>query len=183
MKKRTMVIASVLALLVAFGAFGLVSAQTDTPPYPEASYGRGRLGGGRWGEANPGMMGGYRGNAPVGVEGPLHDYLLPALAEAFNLSPEELEARHEAGETLWALAESQGFTAEQFRELVLQTRSEALNQAAADGVITQEQADWMISRMSVGWAAGYGPGSGLCDGFGPHGAGRQFGQMRRYAQP
>jgi len=183
MNTRSIVIASVLALLVAFGAFGLVYAQAETPANPDVPYGRGRMGVIRRGEAYPGVMGGFRGNIPAGEEGPLHEYLLPALAEAFNLTPEELEARHEAGDTLWELAESQGFTAEQFKELVLQTRSEALNQAVADGVITQDQADWMLSRMSRGWSAGYGPGSGLCDGSGPQGAGRQFGRMYGNALP
>lgn len=183
MKKRSIIIATMLALLVAIGAFGLAFAQTNAPPSPETPYGRGRMGMVRWGENAASMLGGFRGNAPAGAEGPLHEYLLPALAEAFNLTPDELEARHASGDTLWELAEARGFTSEQFQELVQQARSEALNQAVVEGVISQEQADWMLSRMSRGWAAGYGPGSGLCDGSGPQGGGHQFGSMHRYTQP
>lgn len=183
MKKRTIVISSVLALLLTFGLFGLVYAQADVQPNPEAPYGRGRMGAGRGGVTGPAGMGGFRAQVPAGEEGPLLDYLLPVLADAFGLTPEELEARHEAGETLWYLAEAQEISAEQFQEIVLQARSEALNLAVAGGVITQEQADWMISRMSQGWAAGYGPGSVLCVGSGPVGAVRQARAMHWNAQP
>ncbi|HEX6304820.1 MAG TPA: hypothetical protein VFZ76_11560, partial [Anaerolineales bacterium] len=62
-----------------------------------------------------------------------------------------------------------GFNVETFRELMIEARTEALNQAAADGVISQEQAEWMQSRMNQMWSNGYGPGSGHCDGSGPRG--------------
>ena len=41
-------------------------------------------------------------------------------------------------------------------------RTDAINQALADGVITQEQADWMLSRLAQRAEAGFG--TGTCTG-------------------
>lgn len=169
--KKILIIGSILAAaVIALGATGLVYAQTQTPPNPGAPYGGyGFRGGGH----GPGMMGGrfggFQGQTSDGVYGPLHEYMINALAEAFDLTPAEIEAAHEEGKTLFELAQENGFNVETFRELMIEARTDALNQAAADGVISQEQAEWMQSRMNQMWANGYGPGSGHCDGSGPRG--------------
>ena len=52
-------------------------------------------------------------------------------------------------------------------------RTNAANQAVADGVITQAQADFMLqhmdSMMDNGFGPGFGPGNGSC----PHNIGGQ----------
>jgi hypothetical protein len=98
--------------------------------------------------------------------------MIDAFAEALGLDSADLQTRMSAGESLWQIAESLGFTQEEFGQLFVDARTEALNQAAADGVITQEQAEWMIQHMALRQGAGYGPGSGNCMG---SGAGAGFG--------
>jgi hypothetical protein len=70
----------------------------------------------------------------------------------------EFETRHDAGETFYEIAISKGFTADEIPALMQEARNSALNAATADGVISQEQADWMKSR-------GFGRG-GMGNGFG-----------------
>lgn len=167
MKKQYILVAILVVAALAVGGAGLVSAQTETPqstPFP--GYGPGMMGGrGGFG----GMMGGYWAQDSTGL---LHDYMIDAFADALNLSPEELESRLAAGETLWQIASSEGFTAEEFSQLWIAARTSALEQAVADGVITQEQADWMIAHMEARQSAGYGPGLGPC------GTGARFGGFR-----
>ncbi|MEJ2263021.1 MAG: hypothetical protein P8X95_06220 [Anaerolineales bacterium] len=176
MKKLLIVGAVIGALVVALGAAGVVFAKTQTPPDPAAPYG-GFGPGGRGNGFGAGMPGGgfQSGQLADGTEGPLHDYMVNALADAFGLQPEAIEAGHAAGQTLWQIAQEKGVSAEDFRTRMIDARTKALNQAAADNVITQEQADWMLSRMNRGLANGFGSGSGTCDGTGPQGAGRGAG--------
>jgi hypothetical protein len=46
---------------------------------------------------------------------------------------------------------------------MLTAREQAIQQAVADGLLTAEQADWMLSRMQGMRAGGYGFASGNCD--------------------
>jgi hypothetical protein len=127
-----------------------------------------------YGRRGPGMMG-------DGAYGPMHEYMEDAIAEALDLSHEEFEQRLAAGETPWSIAEEKGFTAEEFANLMLEARNKALDAAVADGVLTQEQADWMKERMSAMWQNGFGPGSGGCmdPGYGA----RHSGPGWRWNQP
>ncbi len=100
--------------------------------------------------------------------GPMHDAMSASMAKALGLTPEQLEARHDAGETHWQIAESQGFSEEDFQTLMVTARDEALALAVADGQITQELADEMLSHMGDGSI-----GSGYC-----HGDGAGMGQHR-----
>jgi len=161
MMKKVLSVGLVLAvLMVTFGLVGAAYAQSQTPPAPENTYGFGMMGGqGRHG----GMMGGrgVAGSQP-GVYGPLHEYMLSAIADVFGLKPEEIQSAHDAGKTMWDLAQEQGLTQEQFVEKMLEARTQALEKAVADGVITQEQADWMLSQMSL--MGQNGMGAGQCMG-------------------
>jgi hypothetical protein len=125
------------------------------------SYGPGMMGGGwRSGDSDdygPGMIGG--GGRGVGMmAGEVQEYMLPALAQAFGFTEDELQARLEAGDTLWTIAEEQGLSVEQFRDKVLEARTAALDQMVADGLITQAQADLMKDHMTEMWDEGFGPG-------------------------
>jgi uncharacterized protein YidB (DUF937 family) len=118
-----------------------------------------------------GMGRGFGG--PEG-DAPLQPYMQPAIAEAFGLSVEELQARKEAGDNLTDLAVEQGLTVEQFRDLLFQARTTAIDTALEAGVITQEQADRMLERLEnseengfgLGFKPGFGPGGGGCPGHG-----------------
>ena len=176
--RKILIIGTLVGVIVlALGVTSLAFAQTETPPAPiSPGFGSGMMGG-RGGFS--GMMGGNRN----GVEGPLHGYMIAAFAEALGLPPEELEIRREAGETLGQIAEAQGISSEEFAILWVEARTAALEQAVADGVITQEQADWMIQRMAQRQAAGFGPGSGACTGAGPQGGFHRGSGWRWNAQP
>lgn len=132
MRKLFVSLAIVGALVLAFGSITLASAQA---PDGDWVCGEGRGG--------PGMM----WNRPDGVgTGFMHDAMIAAVAERLDVTVEELEARLSAGETLWQVLQSEGLTAEEALALKQEARQTALDQAVADGLITQEQADWMAQR-------------------------------------
>lgn len=169
MKKILFVLTLAGLAMLALGVAGYTYVQAQTPT-PTPAYGPGMMGsdygygrGGMMGQGygyGPGMMGGY------GEMGALHEYMYPAMAAALGLTPEEFDARHEAGETFWDLAEAQGLTTDEAWDLMQAARDSALQQAVADGVITQEFADQMLTHMDGMHGEGFGPGSGPCHGDG-----------------
>jgi hypothetical protein len=136
--------------LLTFGGVGYVYAQTQTPPEPPYPYG-------------PGMMGGYRGYGHGmmgfghgwmgfdGGEGPMHQSMVSALAGALDLSVEEIESRHDAGETLWEIASAEGLSDEEIREVLDAAHDSALDDAVANGWLTEDQAEWMDEHMDGMW--------------------------------
>jgi hypothetical protein len=139
MKKTilVMVIASVgLAALAASGT-GVAYAQTPQPVAPGAGMSMGR------------------GNG----EGPLHEYMVAALAKALGITPADFETRREAGKTAYQIALDLGKPADQIPTLLSGARTQAIDAALAAKAITQQQADWMKSR-------GAGMGQGVCGGTG-----------------
>ena len=164
MKKLLMAGAVGLVVLVALGIAGFAYAQSQTPPAPYGA-GRGMMGGfGSGMMAGRGMMGGYRsGMMGNGGYGPMHEYMVAALAEELGLTVEDVQSRIEAGETPYQIAQSQGLTDEQIRDVMEQAHDAALDAAVAAGALTQEQADWMDQHMEQMWQNG-GAGFGPCHG-------------------
>ncbi len=130
------------------------------PPFGPFGQGRGMGGfggrGGAWRSANPQAF------------GPMHTYLVAAMAEALGMSVDDLNAALASGKTMAQVALEKGFTLEQFWTLMQQAREKAIAQMVANGVITQEQANWMLSRMQ----SRGGPGNFGCPGMGGWGRGR-----------
>jgi hypothetical protein len=87
-----------------------------------------------------------------------------AVAKTLGITQEDLEAKLAAGETVWSVAKTRGLSDAQITDLMVNARSEALKNAVAAGVITQEQADWMDEHMDQ--MQGYGIGPGFCHGAG-----------------
>lgn len=158
MKKTILIVGLVVVAVAVFGV-GVAFAQ-GTPPY--AGHG-------------PMMQngGGY-----------LHTYMVTALAEKLDLKVEDVNARITAGETMYDIAISDGIKAEDFPALMIEVRAQAVSAAVKDGVITQEQADWMNSHgmgrggygsgdctMQNGTGTGYGPGMMNGNGRGMMGGG------------
>lgn len=175
----SIIVIAILSLALA----GMASAQAPYPPQPESPegyFGRGMMG--SWSGRGAGMLGrGWRASESAGAEeyGPMHDQMIAALAQAFDISVQELEARHEAGETMWSIAEDLGLSIEQFRDLMLQARDQALSQAVDDGILSQEQYQWMQARMNQMWSGEYQPGYGGCYGGAQRGFGMYGGWMNR----
>jgi len=143
-KNILLIIAGMLLGAIVLGVAGYAFAQTQTPPTP-------------WG---PGMMngrGGMMGGAGTGV---LHDYMLKAWAEAFDMSVDDLQARLNQGATMGTIAQEKGLSQEAFFQMMAGVRTKAIQQAVADGVISQQQADWMLSRMNHMGRGGFGFGNG-----------------------
>jgi hypothetical protein len=93
------------------------------------------------------------------AEGPMHEYMVNAMADALGISAAEFESRRDAGETFYQIASDLGVAAESIPALMRDARAKALESAAADGVIAQDQAGWMNAR-----AAGLGFGNCLREG-------------------
>lgn len=134
---------SVIAILTVLAVGTVVSAQAPQPQQtPQAygqGYGRGMMGQG-W------QSGGMMAGQVDGDEGPMHDGMVAYFAEKIGLSADAVEARLDAGETMWQIAQSQNVTAADFATLMQDARTAGLDAAVQAGLMTQEQADWMNQR-------------------------------------
>lgn len=156
MKKTLILLVAVGVFALTFGAVSNAYAQETTPPMPSF--------GGR----------GFRGSFG-GFDGPLHDVMSAAIADALGISVDELDAAEAEGKTAWDLAQEQGLTQEEFAILMSEARSAALAQAVADGTITQEQVDAMQSYGAGQQFNGFASGLADCDDSGPRGSRRPGG--------
>lgn len=159
MKIAGMVGLSLAILGVALFAASPALAQEPAPtPVPGGrGYGPGMMGQG------PGTMAQYR------------DVMHAAVAEALGMTVEELNAAMAQGTMMWQLAEERGVAFEDVIAAKQAARVGTLTQLVEDGVITQEQADWMGSRMQSRLQGNGGYGPGMMGGW--QRGGRGFGQM------
>jgi uncharacterized membrane protein len=183
--KKILIIGSLLVVLaLVVGVAGVVYAQRGTPPTGQGMMGGSgyRMMGGRAAQSTQapdgtttnsygyGMMG-RRGGMGVGMMasgsyGPMHDYMVAALATQIGMTPEDLQAQIDGGKIPYQILTDQGKTAAEIQTILQAAHDEALKQAVAAGAITQDQADWMDSHMEQMWQNGFGPGSGGCMGGG-----------------
>jgi hypothetical protein len=187
--KKLLIIASIaLVAIIALGVTGFAFAQSQTPPAPANPL----AGQGSWANdiTRPGMGGRGGRSGGMGIlaaqsadgYGLMHDGMLAAFAQAFDMTPDALQARLDAGDTMWAIAQEKGLSAGQFTQLMQQARSTSLQQAVANGTLTQAQSDWMQQNMNGNYPDGYGPGSANCNGSGVRQGGRG-GRMQNFNQP
>ncbi len=155
MNKYGILLVIVAVVTLALGAVGTAYAQspTQTP-----GTGTGWMGG-------RGSHNGLGGANTSAGEGILHDYMIAAYAAELNISVADLEARLDSGETIAQIALSEGLTFDQFRTLKVDARTQAIEQALSDGLLTQAQADWMSQRSAGQMAGGQmGIGTGMRGG-------------------
>ena len=163
--KKTLIFVLVLGLVVV--------SLASTAPVMAAEVNRGGPGNGGGTPGGSGSGGhGQQGTAGTGtgipldqnieLNGLLDEYIHANLAAALGISPDVLTARLDVGETISQIALSLGFDPALVSDMLLQARADALAQAVAEGLITQEQADWLAARGSQAPASGYG--DGICDG-------------------
>ncbi|MFP3853982.1 MAG: hypothetical protein ACLFWD_06780 [Anaerolineales bacterium] len=142
----------VLAAALVVGGVSVASAQSDNPTDKPAL--------GPWGP-NQGQ-----GPGPgMGLMAEYSDVIHEALADALGISVSEFEQAREDGLRLPDLAEEYDVELDELFEVMNAVRVEVLEQALEDGVISQEQYDWMSERPGV--PGGVGPRVGRCDGEGP----------------
>ncbi|HSB91342.1 MAG TPA: hypothetical protein VLD63_15105, partial [Anaerolineales bacterium] len=98
-----------------------------------------------------GPMGVWREGAGdlSGVPGKLRDYMLQAVAGKLGLTVEELTSKLSDGQTLVDIAKGQGIAEDDVPALLKEARSDALQLAVSDGVLTQEQAEWIEQHPAL----------------------------------
>jgi len=81
-----------------------------------------------------------------------------ALAELLGFDREELHDMLQAGTTIQELADEAGIDLEAYREEMLANRQEEMRtrieEALAEGEISQDQADWLLEGLDKGYLAG-----------------------------
>lgn len=155
--KKLLLIGVGFALAIAvFGVGGFAYAQTQEPPEPQSVDGSefpfdrgGRSRGSRSGiqgggpdVASDGMMG---LDLDEGETGPLHEYLWSAIAEAFELSDAQTEAFEIVRETMQGIRAD--LSQEEIRAVMQQAMTTAIENALADGAITEDQAEQWLERV------------------------------------
>jgi len=160
MKSKVLLIATILAITVlslAFVSPALAASSGRTGP------GNGPNQGQSAGNGNQGATGtGVPLEMNINLDGALEDLIHANLAASLGIPLDELISRLDAGETIYEIALSLGFDSESINDILIQARLDALAQAVAAGLITQEQADWLASHGNQTRATG--DGDGVCDG-------------------
>ncbi len=165
--KKTLLI--VALLVVALGALGVgvVFAQGGQPPFGQGGYG--------W----------------------MHNYVEQALAAKLGLTEKQVEDQLATGKPMYQIALDNDIKQADLANFMNEVHKDAFAKAVKDGVLTQQQADWMLQRMQNMYQNGYGPGNcpmhngqgasfGGGRGFGPgmmggRGAGYGPGMMRNWS--
>lgn len=137
--KKTILIVGLVVLALGVLGVGAVFAQDENPPVP---YGHGQM-------------------MNNGVSGPMHTFMTIEFARKLGLNVNDVNTRLASGETMYSIALSAGVTADEFPAVMTEVRTTALAEAVKANVITQDQADWMLSRGNMG--------SGNCTGTGQQG--------------
>jgi hypothetical protein len=122
--------------------------ERDSSPFG----GRGMRGNGKFpgfNLENRGMRGEFPRSGFAGRgEGILGEYMQAALADALDLSVEELQAlKSEGGFNLADYAVDQGMTVEELQDMMQGVYTNAINAALEDEAITQDQADRMLELL------------------------------------
>ena len=145
--KKTFLIVALLVVALGVLGVGVAFAQGGQPPVGRGGYG--------W----------------------MHDYVEQALAAKLGLTEKQVEDQFTAGKPMYQIALDNGIKQDDLANFMNEVHKDAFARAVKDGVITQEQADWMLQRMQNMYQNGYGPGNcPMHNGQGaPSGRGRGFG--------
>lgn len=154
MKKLILILVGVVLTIGVLGAAGYVYAQvednsdtSEAEETPEFPFGRVGMPRGR------GMMPGGPGLdllGPVDLfgaddNGPLHEYLFPAMAKAFGLTEAQVEAFQVVRDTVQGIKDD--LSADEVRDTLQQAYNNAIDAALEDVAITQEEADQLRARV------------------------------------
>ena len=133
-----------------------------------------------------GMMGGYpaRLHGAMMSQNGMHAQVWTAVAKKLGLTEAELNTALQSGQTVAQLAQARGVSLDELKTAALEAMKTSFAELVKQGVMTQEQADWMLDRMDdmpmFNFGQGYGPG--MMQGGGPNGMmGR--GMMRGWQPP
>jgi hypothetical protein len=123
-----------------------------------------------FGRRGPGAFGLGAGEGPLALD---REALDSELAAALGISVEDFRAAMDEGANLYDLAQTYEADLEELKSIMDEARAEALEEAVEAGVITQEQADFLLERGGFRGPAfgdgrgGRGFGGGMMLGPGP----------------
>lgn len=172
---KTITIGLLAVLILALSAVFVLAQDINDPTPP--TYGPSGMWGGNGGYGRNGMMGGGmmggRGHFSGGMMNGFS--MLDIIAQELGLTVDEVQTELASGITIVQLAENHDVAIEDLIAAASAAHQDYLNQAVADGWMTQEQADWMQEHMAgmiddhinQSWGTsgqGFGPGSGGCHG-------------------
>ena len=86
----------------------------------------------------------------------MHDYVEQALAVKLGLTEKQVEDQLAAGKTMYQIALDNGIKPEALTDFMNGVHQDAFEAAVNAGVLTQEQADWMLQRMQDRGSNGMG---------------------------
>lgn len=125
-----------------------------------------------------GWMGGWYG--PMMAAGGMHQQVWTAVAGRLGMTYDELTAAVQNGQTIAQIADAKGVSLDDLKAAAIAGAKKALADLVKQGVMTQEQAGWMLDHMDdmpmFNFGAGFGPGFGSCHG-GRGGSGVPGGMM------
>lgn len=107
-------------------------------------------------DSGPGILGfgGGAGRRPGGPGGPKAAFgggkVLPAAAAALNMQPSDLMSQLRSGKTLQDIAKAQNVDFSKVSAAITNAVKPGLDQAVANGKLTQQQEDAILARISSG---------------------------------
>jgi ribosomal protein S20 len=147
MKKRNIITALVLTMALGVGATAYAASSDSTAPNAQGQ----RLGLGR--------ITSMRG----------YDYMTNILKSKLGLSDKEITESLNSGKTPYELAVEKGMTQESFKAALLEEKSKAIDEAAAKGTITKDEAVNLKENLNTNiqnCPGTFGQGQGQGRGFG-----------------
>lgn len=160
-------VGGLLVLVAAIGFLGVMVAfaQSETPAEvttaPVQAQQRATL---QTTDVRPTTGNGYgRGRGAAAGQGLLaldQDQMHAAIAEALGMTVAEFEAARDQGQSLVLLAQERGVALDAVRDAMATVRQPAIDQALAEGTLTEQQAEWLSSRPAPGTGAGFGGNMG-----------------------
>ncbi|MEN4042085.1 MAG: hypothetical protein ROW52_00545 [Anaerolineaceae bacterium] len=169
--------------VVALGALGLGVAFAQNSA-PINLFTPGGMMGGYWNQQGGSFDMGAMHNWMISTGG-MHTLVWGALADALDLTSDELTAELTSGKTLAVLAEEKGLDRAALVAELKSAHQAGLAQAVIDGILTQQQADamlaqmagryeWMLDNMGAGYGMMGGRGGMMGGFYGQQGGNGQF---------
>ena len=183
--KKTIIILIVIGVVVTtLGFAGYAYAQGDTPGTPTQPHVPGiKKGSMGFGRGQRFQDGDFFPGARVlkGENGPMHEYLLPAFANAFGLNEEETQVLQQAQQIMAQVSEIYPPGSDEFNTQMKEAVQSAVDAALNDGAITEDQAQKILDHFTrfetrTSGKKGYGRrGMGMPEA--------QNGYLSEYVQP
>ncbi len=191
--KKVLIIGITIVAVIALGNVLLASAQGGTLPgqgnatCPVSGYTCPVSGTAPYG----GMMNGLGmmqgGMAAMHGTNGMHEQVWNAVAKKLGLTYAELNKALQNGQTVAQLAQAKGVSLDALKTAAVEAMKASFADLVKQGVMTQEQAEWMLDRMDdmpmFNFDQGFGPGMMNGRGMMQGGMGLPGGMMRGGQQP